>query len=116
MPMLWWDWTTRQRLALLATILGLSALTWVFLGVFPTSSYNLGVLIGGTAFLSVVQLVGWAIFVGLRTGRFPTSSGGEYRATSPAWFWATVCTYSALLMFMVGLLLAAILAIHLPFK
>ena len=93
--MLWWDWNTRQRLALLAVMLAVGAIPWLVLGGFKEP----GVILGGTAFLAIPQMMGWALFVGLHTGRMPSAYGrSEKRDQSPTWFWITGAGYAAILL------------------
>lgn len=41
----------------------------------------------------IPQISGWALFVGLKTGRIPVRGGEEVRAESPMWFWLTAACY-----------------------
>lgn len=94
--MLWWDWSSRQRLGLLAAMLAIAATPWILLGWVP---HDWGAFIGGTAFLAIPQLMAWALFVGLRTGRMPSAYGrSELRAETPTWFWLTGALYGGLLL------------------
>ena len=93
--MLWWDWNGREKLILLASILLLTATPWLFLGWLPNAW---GAFVGGTAFLAIPQLVAWALFVGMSTGRIPTAYGrSELRAEEPVWFWFTAALYCGVL-------------------
>ena len=94
--MIWWDWKTRQRLALMAGMLAVAAIPWIALGWF-TKDWR--ALAGGTAFLFITQIVAWALFIGLTTGRIPSAYGkSELRAESPTWFWLTGGGYAAILL------------------
>lgn len=104
--MLWWDWTARQRWALLVAILIFSAMPWLLLGWLPYNLYNLGALAGGTAFLAVHLIIAWFLIVGLRTGRIPMRNGSEDRTKAPTWFWLVAAAYSALLIFFLWIIFA----------
>lgn len=60
--MIWWDWKTRQRLALMAGMRAVTAIPRLIIG--QTSKDWRG-LIGGTAFLFIPQIVGWLLYAGL---------------------------------------------------
>lgn len=93
--MIWWDWKTSQRSALLAGMLGIAAIPCL-LAAWVTNDWRLLV---GTALLFIPLIVGWLLFVGLTTGRMPSAYGrSELRATSPTWFWSTGSLYAALLL------------------
>lgn len=97
--MFWWDWSTRQRLALLAGMLAIAATPWLLLGWVPN---EWRAFIGGTAFLAIPQIMAWLLFVGLRTGRMPSAYGrSERRAESPIWFWMTGSLYAGLVLLFV---------------
>ena len=91
---------------LLIAIPCVSAASLLCLTFYSAVPFNWGALLGGSAYLSSVLLIGWGIFVGLFTGRFPTSSGSEDRRASPFWFWTTICIYGATFLLLIGLLLA----------
>ena len=92
--MLWWDWNTRQRLALLVVMLAVGAIPSLVL----ERLKELGVILGGTAFLAIPQMIGWSLFVGLHTGRMPSAYGrSEKRDQSPTWFWITGAGYASTL-------------------
>jgi hypothetical protein len=94
--MLWWDWNAKQKLALLAVILIIAATPWFLLGWLPE---QLGAFAGGTALLSIPQMMAWFIFVGLKTGRIPSAYGAsELRAKEPTWFWFTSALYGGVLL------------------
>jgi hypothetical protein len=94
--MIWWDWKTKQRLALLAAMLAVAATPSIALG-WLTEDWR--GLLGGTAFLFIPQIVAWALFVGLTTGRIPSAYGrSELRDESPTWFWLTGGGYAAILL------------------
>jgi hypothetical protein len=96
--MLWWDWNIRQRLALLGAMIALGAIPWLALGELKEP----GVILGGTAFLAIPQMTGWALYVGLHTGRMPSAYGrSERRDQSPTWFWITGAGYVAILLLFV---------------
>ncbi|AMG76486.1 MULTISPECIES: hypothetical protein [Sphingopyxis] len=104
--MFWWDWTTKQKLLLLAAMLAIAAAPWMLLGWFPG---ELGAFVGGTSFLMIPQLVGWLLVVGLKTGRMPMPYGNnEDRESSPVAFWivaagyAALCAYAIWIILMVG--------------
>jgi hypothetical protein len=94
--MTWWDWKTKQHLALIAGMLAVAATPWLALGWLTKDGRA---LLGGTAFLFIPQIVAWALFVGLTTGRIPSAYGrSELRAQSPTWFWLTAVVYAAILL------------------
>ena len=94
--MLWWDWNTRQRLVLFAAMFGIAGIPWVLLGL----PHEWGAFLGTTAFLAILQMVSWLLFVGLKTGRMPSAYGrSELRAESPTWFWTIGAAYAGLLLF-----------------
>ncbi len=95
--MFWWDWTGKQKLLLLATMVAIAAIPWLLLGSLPTKP---GAFIGGTAFLMIPQLVGWLLLVGLKTGRIPMPYGSsESREGSPFAFWAVSAIYAVLVAY-----------------
>ncbi|MBB3356878.1 MULTISPECIES: hypothetical protein [unclassified Novosphingobium] len=104
--MLWWEWNGKQKLALLAAMLIAAALPWIFLGWLPQ---QLGAFVGGTSFLFIPQIVGWQLFVGLKTGIMPQRGARVSRADSPTNFWITGGMYSALLVLYVGIILMVLL-------
>lgn len=93
--MLWWDWPSSRRLALLGAMIALAAVPWISLGWLPDEPRAFA---GGTAFLLVPQIAGWFLFVGLATGRIPARGGSEIRSSSPTWFWIIVAMYAAVLI------------------
>lgn len=100
---MWWDWNTKQRLALMAAILVVAAIPCIVIGWFTT---DWRALLGGSAFLFIPLLVGWLLFVGLKTGRMPSAYGrSELRAQSPTWFWATGSLYVGLLLLFLWIIL-----------
>lgn len=102
--MIWWDWKTSQRLALLAGMCGVAAIPWVAIG-WATKDWR--GLIGGTGFLLIPQIVGWLLYVGLATGRMPSAYGrSEIRDTSPRWFWLTGGLYGGLLLLFLYIILS----------
>jgi hypothetical protein len=105
--MLWWDWDTRQRLCLLAAMLAIAATPWLLLGWVPN---EWGAFVGGTAFLAIPQMIVWALFVGLRTGRMPSAYGrSELRAKTPTWFWLTGALYGGLLLLFLWIFLGVVM-------
>lgn len=104
---LWWDWKTGQRLALFAAMFVIAAIPWLFLGWVPN---QLGAFVGGTAFLAIPQMIGWLLFVGLRTGRMPSAYGrSESRTDSPTWFWITAAGYGGLLLLFAWVIVGVVL-------
>ena len=101
--MLWWDWTASRKLALVATMLPVAALPWLILGSLPR---HWGAFLGGTAFLMLPLMFGWALFVGLVTGRIP-ARGSETRSVSPRWFWIVAATYAGL-MILIGFMIISV--------
>jgi hypothetical protein len=94
--MLWWEWNIRKRLALMAAMMSIAATPWLLVG-WLTKDWR--GLVGGTAFLFIPQIVGWLLFVGLKTNRMPSAYGrSEVRSESPTWFWLTGGMYAALLL------------------
>ena len=102
--MIWWDWKTSKRLALMAGMCGVAAIPWLIIG---WASKDWRALVGGTAFLFISQIVGWLLYVGLATGRMPSAYGrSEMRDTSPQWFWLTGGLYVGLLLFFLYIILS----------
>ncbi len=99
--MLWWDWTWRHKLILVATMPIVAAIACLLLGFPPTG----GAFVGGVAFLTIPQLCGWMLYVGLRTGRIQARGDTMSRADAPFGFWFTVTSYFAVFIVYVGLLL-----------
>lgn len=104
--MLWWDWSAARRLGLLAAMLAIAATPWLLLGWAPG---NWGAFAGGTALLTIPQVIAWFLYVGLRTGRMPLRGGREDRRESPTWFWIVAALYAAML-FQFAWLAATVLA------
>jgi hypothetical protein len=93
--MIWWDWKTSQRLALMTAMLAIATIPWMLIGVFTNDWRG---MLGGTPFFFIPQIVGWLLFIGLRTGRMPSAYGrSELRTAAPTWFWLTGCLYAVLL-------------------
>jgi len=93
---IWWDWNSGQRVTLLAAMLVIAVLPWILLGGF-TGDWR--AMLGGTAFLFILQIVTWLLFVGITTGRMPSAYGrSELRTESPTWFWTTATCYAGLLL------------------
>lgn len=109
--MLWWDWNARQRLALVAAMLAVAATPWLMLGWLPN---EWGAFVGGTAFLTIPQVVAWFLFVGLRTGRMPIRGGAEVRRESPMWFWSTAVMYAVLVLLFLWVILAVLFDLPMP--
>jgi len=106
--MLWWDWTIRQRLSLLAAMIAVAASPGLLLGLLPN---DVGGFVSGTAILVIPQIIAWNLFVGLRTGRMPSGHGTfEVRAEAPVWFWLTAAPYAGCLLLFLWLVLAVALA------
>jgi hypothetical protein len=100
--MFWWDWTGKQKLLLLATMLAVAATPWLLVGWVPAEP---GAFVGGTAFLMILQVVGWLLLVGLKTGRMPMPFRQvELREESPVAFWVAAATYAALVAFAVWII------------
>ncbi len=94
--MIWWDWKTSQRLTLMTAMLAVAAIPLTLVGVFTNDWWA---LLGGTGFLFIPQIMGWMLFVGLKTGRMPSAYGrSELRAETPTWFWLTGGLYAGLLL------------------
>jgi hypothetical protein len=94
--MIWWDWKTSQRLALMVAMLAVAAIPFTLIGM---STNDWRAVLGGTAFLFIPQIVGWSLFIGLRTGRMPSAYGrSELRTKAPTWFWLTGGLYAGLLL------------------
>jgi hypothetical protein len=93
---IWWEWKTSQRLAVIAGVLIVAAIPWLVIGGLTNDWRG---LLGGTAILSIPLIVAWLLFVGLRTGRMPSAYGrSELRAETPTWFWLTGSLYAGLLL------------------
>jgi hypothetical protein len=107
LTMLWWDWSTRQRLGLLAAMVAIAATPWLLLGWLPN---EWGAFLGGTSFLAIPQMIAWCLFVGLKTGRMPSAYGrSELRAASPRWLWLTGGLYAGLLLLFLWVILAVVM-------
>lgn len=105
--MIWWDWNTSQRVALMAAMLVVAAVPMLLLGGF-TSDWR--ALLGGTALLFIPQILGWLLFVGITTGRMPSAYGrSELRAEAPRWFWITAAGYAGLLIFFVWIMVGVVI-------
>ena len=88
-------------------MVAIGATPWLLLGWVPN---ELGAFMGGTAFLAIPQMIAWALFVGLRTGRMPSAYGrSELRAKSPAWFWITGAGYAAILLFFIWIVVGVVI-------
>ena len=109
--MVWWDWNTKQRLGLLVLMLIAAAAPLVALGWLPNEWQA---FIGGLSFLLIPQIVGWFLFVGLRTGRIPSRYGSEYRNEAPVAFWMTVAIYALLVTAFLWFILAVVADAPLP--
>jgi len=80
----------------MAGMLVVAAAPWIALG-WLTKDWR--AFLGGIAFLFIPQIVAWALFVGLTTGRMPSAYGrSEVRAKSATWFWLTGGGYAAILL------------------
>jgi hypothetical protein len=100
---IWWNWKTSQRLALMAAMSGVAAIPWLISG---EATNDWRALLGGTAFFFLPQIFGWLLFVGLITGRMPSAYGrSELRAESPTWFWLTGGFYAGLLALFLWIIL-----------
>jgi hypothetical protein len=105
--MIWWDWKTSQRLALVAAMLAVAAIPLIFISGF-TSDWR--ALLGGTAFLFIPQMVAWLLYVGLTTGRMPSAYGrSELRSETPTWFWLTGGLYAGLLLMFLWAILGVVM-------
>lgn len=93
--MIWWDWSGYQRMAMLAAMVALASLPWLMLGWLPQ---NWRAFIGGTSFLTIPQIVGWLLFVGLKTGVMPERGGKVERQASPIGFWLVAAAYGLVLV------------------
>ena len=104
--MIWWDWKTRQRLALMAGMCAVAVIPWLIIGL---ASKDWRALIGGTAFLFIPQIVGWLLYVGLATGRMPSAYGrSETRDASPRGFWLTGSLYAGLLLLFLYIIVSVV--------
>lgn len=109
--MLWWDWNTRQRLALFAAMLALAATPCLLL----SWSNDWRAFVGGTAFFALPQIFAWCLFVGLKTGRMPSAYGrSELRAETPTWFWLTGALYAAPLLVFLWAVLVVLINVPIP--
>jgi len=100
--MIWWDWSGKQRLSLLAAMLGCATFPLALIG-WPLSEWR--AYVGGVSFLLIPQLVGFYLFVGLKTGRIPARSGSESRQDSPVMFWIIAACCAALLAVFIGVVI-----------
>jgi hypothetical protein len=56
------------------------------------------------------MMLGWSLFVGLKTGRMPSAWGrSELRAESPTWFWITGAGYAGLLLLFLWLIIGVVI-------
>jgi hypothetical protein len=84
-----------------------AAIPWLLLGWVPN---QLGAFVGGTAFVAIPQMIGWLLFVGLRTGRMPSAYGrSESRTDSPRWFWIIGGGYVVLLLLFAWVIVGVVL-------
>jgi hypothetical protein len=91
---------------LFAAMLAIAAIPLLLLGWMPN---EWGAVIRGIAFLAIPQLIAWALFVGLRTGRMPSAYGrSELRAERPTWFWLTGALYGGLLLLFMWIILGVV--------
>ena len=91
----------------MAAMLAVAALTVILVGGFAN---DWRALLGGTAFLFIPQIVGWLLFVGLKTGRMPSAYGrSELRAHSSLWFWITGAGYAAILLLFVWVIVGVVI-------
>ena len=104
--MIWWDWSAQHRMATLGAMLALAALPWLLLGWLPQ---EWGAFIGGTSFLAIPQMVGWLLFVGLKTGVMPVRGRKVDRRVSPREFWVVAASYSAVLFVYVWIIAMVLL-------
>ncbi|GHD02181.1 hypothetical protein [Novosphingobium pokkalii] len=92
--MLWWDWSWKQRGGTLACFFAIAIMPFL---IFGGSSFGWRAMIGGTAFLLIPQIVGWLLFVGLKTGIMPARGAKVERNNSPVGFWTLAAAYGGLL-------------------
>lgn len=91
---------------MVAALLGLAATTWMIVWWLWTRSMpDWKGLLGGTSFLAIPLLVGFGLFVGLRTGLMPQRGRRVSRADHPVDFWFTGGLYATLLAMCVGFIL-----------
>ena len=76
-------------------MLALASLPWLLLGWLPG---EWGAFIGGTSFLAIPQMVGWLLFVGLKTGIMPECARKVDRQVSPREFWVVAASYGVVLL------------------
>lgn len=103
--MIWWDWSTGRRVAALTGMVGVSTAVVLTIGwLFDRSWLRPAVILGGTAFLSIPQLLAWQAFVGLRTGILP-ARGRVARARQPVTFWCIVAGCVTIAATYIGMLI-----------
>jgi hypothetical protein len=105
--MIWWDWKTNGRLALLAAIGCVATIPSLWIS---AATNNWRVIIPGTAFFFLPMILAWLLFVGLKTGRMPSGYGrSELRASSPAGFWLTAGLYACPVLLFLYFVLGVVL-------
>ena len=96
--MFYWDWKPSQRWTVVLAMVGVSALPGIWFGLLS----NWRALVGSVAFLTIPQIVGFLLFVGLKTGVMPQRGRRVSKAESPIEFWITGGLYVALLVLYFG--------------
>ncbi|MFZ5793378.1 MAG: hypothetical protein ACOY4B_02790 [Pseudomonadota bacterium] len=96
----------------MAGMLALSALPGLLLG---WLSHQLGTFIGCTSFLLIPQIVGWQLFVVLKTGIMPQRGAKVSRTDSPMNFWITAAAYGAVMATYVWINLMVLFDLTKPF-
>jgi hypothetical protein len=94
--MFWWDWSWKQKGGTLACFFVIAIVPVL---IFGGALGGWRAVFGGSAFLLIPQIVGWLLFVGLKTGIMPARVGKIDRNSSPFWFWMIAVTYAGLLVF-----------------
>lgn len=104
---IWWNWKTNRRLALVSAIACVATIPSLWIGA-VTKDWR--VILSGTAFFFLPMILAWLLFVGLTTGRMPSAYGrSELRASSPTWFWLTAGIYAGLVLLFLYFVLEVVL-------
>lgn len=106
--MVWWDWTWRQRIALLTAYVGIAALPGALVMTTGSWPFDWRALLGSCAFLFIPLLLGTMLFVGLRTAKMPSRGQSVISAASTFGFWMTGALYGVALAAYFGLVMLVV--------
>jgi hypothetical protein len=87
--MIWFNWSWRAKLALVAAMVGVSAGLTFLLAWSAHEPFDWRVVAGGIGFFTMPQLMGWMLFVAAKTGTIEMK-GRFSRADQPFDFWFRV--------------------------